>query len=220
MLRSDKLLNRLYGASTRSGGIGYAELAQDATRGMTQMGAHAGIICGLQGPGDIECEFGTDPKSSQWPKVMQLARLAYGESLQTSGSDAARDNARAYARLLPEIKARAGNFAPLAQKLGAIRDVLRSHVNYVNDPMGKDSVRQIGALLKRGYGDCVSLTIAMSVLAQKAYGLSSRWILGGDASDEARHIWPVIGGMAADAADPMPALGRSHPMPKLQSVGP
>jgi transglutaminase-like putative cysteine protease len=217
---ADKIMRKLYGGAARSGGVGYAGLARAGVGAMTQEGVHAGIICGLQGPGDIECEFGSGPKAAQWPVVMRLARESYGASLQTSGSEAAELNARAYAEMTPEILARAGKFSGLAQKLAAIRDVLRAHVNYVNDPIGKDSVRQIGALYKRGYGDCVSLTIAMSALAQRIYGLPSRWILGGDSSDEARHIWPAISGVVADAADPMPPLGQAHPMPKTRTIGP
>lgn len=216
----DALLKKIYGGQTRSGGIGYAGMAREHVIAVTGVGAHQGIVCGLQGPGDVECEFGDAPKAHQWPEVMRISREFYAQSLSTEGSEAARLNAAAYNAMLPEILARAGQFSSLTQKCAAIRDVLRSHVNYVNDPMGKDSVRQIGALYSRGYGDCVSLTIAMSALAQKAYGLGSRWILGGDSSDEAKHIWPEIAGVAADAADPMPSLGRSHPMPKTRVIGP
>lgn len=213
--------NRAFGPSTGlRAGTGYASLARAGVGAVTQEDVHAGIICGLQGPGDLECEFGTAPKSAQWPTVMQHAREFYRASLQTSGSAAADLNGKAYAELVPQILARAGKNATLGQKLAAVRDVLRSRVSYVNDPIGKDSVRQIGALVSRGHGDCVSLTIAMSALANKAYGLGSNWILGGDSGDEAKHIWPVIGGMTADAADPMPPMGQAHPMPRTQSVGP
>jgi hypothetical protein len=216
----DALLKKLYGGDTRSGGVGYAGLARDSVNSAMGVGAHSGIVCGLQGPGDIECEFGDAPKAQQWPEVMRLTRQAYAESLRTEGSEAAKLNAAAYNAMLPEILARAGNFSSPQQKCAAIRDVLRSHVNYVNDPPGKDSVRQIGALYSRGYGDCVSLTIAMSALAQRAFGLGSQWILGGDASDEAKHIWPVVAGFAADAADPMPPLGSAHYMPRTRVIGP
>lgn len=230
MIRTEKLKrqafpargqNRAFGPSTGlRAGTGYASLARAGVGAVTQEGVHAGIICGLQGPGDLECEFGSAPKSAQWPTVMQHAREFYRASLQTSGSEAADLNGKAYAELLPQILQRAGKNAPLREKLAAVRDVLRSRVSYVNDPIGKDSVRQIGALVARGHGDCVSLTIAMSALANKAYGLGANWILGGDSGDEAKHIWPVIGGCVADAADPMPPLGQAHPMPKTQSVGP
>lgn len=222
MIRTEKLKRQAFPArgQNRAFGTGYAALAREGVGAMTHEGVHAGIICGLQGPGDLECEFGTAPKSAQWPTVMQHARDFYRASLQTSGSAAAELNGKAYSELVPQILQRAGKNAPLSQKLAAVRDVLRARVSYVNDPIGKDSVRQIGALVARGHGDCVSLTIAMSALANKAYGLGSTWILGGDASDEAKHIWPVIGGICADAADPMPPLGQAHPMPKTRSVGP
>jgi hypothetical protein len=226
MSLADKIMRKLYGGSARSHGIGYGGLAAESVDTITGVGVHNGIVCGLQGPGDIECEFGSAPKEQQWPEVMRLARQFYAESLATDGGstkeqrEARALNAQAYNAMLPQILARAGQFAGAPQKLAAIRDVLRAHVNYVNDPMGKDSVRQIGALYSRGYGDCVSLTIAMSALAQKAYGFGSQWILGGDSGDEAKHIWPVIAGVTADAADPMPALGKAHPMPKTRVIGP
>jgi transglutaminase-like putative cysteine protease len=133
--------------------------------------------------------------------VVDAMQRRYRQSLSV-----APDDREALLELVKAVRRRqaAGN-----DLLTAIRDAVRERVQYVDDPRGVDSVQSVAASLRRGAGDCVSLTIAVSALARTLNPAATVvWRIGGDRADPSRHIWPVIGGVPVDAADPMPPLGR------------
>ena len=169
-------------------------------RHMTGNRRGLGASCVQTAPGEDTCYYDGSDKEAQVAAVLQRARVRLQESL--SGSS---DDLSALRRMLAAVPG--GRGRELFPTLGALRDFLRSHAGYLDDPPGRDSVQTLARTLKRGMGDCLSFTIALSAGAH-ALNLPVQWRIAGFPEDPSRHIWPVIAGVPVEASDPMPMLGR------------
>lgn len=163
-----------------------------------------GASCVQTAPGQDTCFYDAGEKEPQVQQVLAAARRRLLESLSPSAEDAS-----ALRVVLADVQRQVGSHAGLNDLLGAMRAALRQRVVYRDDPPGRDTVQSLAATLRRGIGDCLSLTVALTAMAV-AQGLQARWILAGDYSDPSRHIWPRIEGVAVEASDPMPALGMEY----------
>lgn len=172
-----------------------------------------GAACVAWGPGADLCRYDDSPKEPQVAEVLARGRLRLRESLGNAAADRA-----ALLELSREVLA--GRPRNAAEVLTHCRNALRRRAGYVDDPPGLDTVQSLAATLRRGWGDCLSFTIALSALGTALLNDTGLWVIGGSDDDPSRHIWPVIRGLAADAADPMPPVGIEHRFARRREVAP
>ena len=163
-----------------------------------------GAACTQTAPGQDTCRYLPGAKEPQVEAILQRARARLRESLSNSSEDVA-----AMRRMFQAVRGAAPT-RELQPTLLAMRDELRLRVGYVDDPPGLDTVQTLAASLRRGWADCVSLTIALTAMGHTLLGAPVVWIIGGTREDPSRHIWPVIGGLHVEASDPMPQLGQDY----------
>lgn len=167
--------------------------------------AGIGMACRQTAPGQDTCFYDASPKEQQVQQVIARGRAKLRESLSAAAEDAA-----ALRLLLQPLLHRQQGLRDNYELCSAMREVLRNRAHYVDDRPGLDTIQSVRGTLVRGRGDCLSFTIALSAMASVLFGDAGKWILAGWPEDPSRHIWPVIRGIAVDAADPMPAVGRAH----------
>ena len=159
--------------------------------------------------GKTVCLYGSGAKSGQVAQIIERAKGHYRKSLSEPEA----------LRFCREVSARIAGVSGLDRKLDVMRQALRSRVRYLDDPPGLDTIQSLSASLRRGAGDCVSLTIGMSVLCKQLLGKPGIWRLGGSSQDPNQHIWNVVDGVPIDASDPMPRAGEEFSMEQRKEIG-
>lgn len=162
--------------------------------------AGVGAVCTQTAPGEDTCWYQPGEKEPQIAVILDRARARLRESLSASSRDLS---------ALRRMVSSRDPHGDLLSNLRSMRDFLRRHAGYLDDPPGRDSVQTLARTLERGMGDCLSFTIALTAGA-KALNLPVTWRLVGFPEDPSRHIYPVIAGVPVEASDPMPPIGKEY----------
>ncbi|MCG3184692.1 MAG: hypothetical protein ICCCNLDF_02820 [Planctomycetes bacterium] len=151
--------------------------------------------CWMPRRGKSVCMYAPGPKHPQIQNViLPLARRYWRDGLSSAPAD--RDVLLSWTRKVHDLVTPG---AGVEQWLDAMRAAIWSDVRYNDDPPGYDTVKMPCALIQDGEGDCVSLTVAMTCLAQFLSGgrFNVRWRIGGGPDpnepggfDPDKHIWP------------------------------